>query len=188
MELLYSLSIDPRPLYAAGYEPAHIFRALGFLRLSTQHLLISEQGQRELRGSPAWKSIERGFDKMYDIHLGKRDGVASQIQRFKQAYPSDVWHNVVQQILLAAQSILAQELDEYMDELAEEATTLFERQVMGLRAAYRWQRYVSTAQSLSKKEIDEYESVSKALVAGIRQPLCQLESACYWILQGNTTA
>ncbi len=44
VELLYSLAIDPRPLYAAGFVPVHLFRALGFLRSSLVFLI--QQGMR----------------------------------------------------------------------------------------------------------------------------------------------
>ncbi len=44
VELFYSLAIDPRPLYAAGFIPTHLFRALGFLRSSLVFLI--QQGMR----------------------------------------------------------------------------------------------------------------------------------------------
>ena len=33
-ELFYRLGVDPRPLYAAGYPPVHLFRAQGYLTIS----------------------------------------------------------------------------------------------------------------------------------------------------------
>ena len=73
-----------------------------------------------------------------------------------------------------------------MDEVAEEAREVFDRQILGLKAAYRWQRhYANELSVLDEKEIKEYELVSQALIAGIRRPILQLESVCYWILQGN---
>jgi hypothetical protein len=186
-ELLFSLSIDPRPLYRAGYDPTHLFRALGFLRLSTRRLLLSDQGIQEKQSSIAWKSIKRDFDRSRDTHLGRRDGPTQRMRTFKQNYQIEEWEALLTQTLTLAQDILSEELDEYMDEVAEEAREVFEKQAMGLRAMAHWQeQYAQEQPVFVQKESEEYEQVSAALLEGIRHPLRQLESACFWILQdGN---
>ncbi|MFL5627809.1 MAG: helicase-related protein, partial [Ktedonobacteraceae bacterium] len=184
-ELLYTLHVNSRPLYAEGFDPTLLFRALGFLRSSTIRLLISEQGVREGVGSIAWKHTHNRADKLKDIHLGKRDGSSQQIQTFKEQHLVDSWTMQLEQVLAQAQMQLNEELDDYMDELAEEATATFERQVLGLQAASLWQRHYTGEPSLtSEQEIAAYQCVSNALVEGIRHPLRQLESVCYWVLQG----
>jgi len=185
-ELRYSLNVDPRPLYSAGFDPTLIFRAFGFLRSSKKRLLISDQGVRERSGSIVWKGSEQEFNKSQDIHLGKREGAIQQISSFKESYPADTWNILLKQTFVIAHQVLSEELDEYMDEVAEEAREVFDRQILGLKAAYRWQRhYANDLSGLDEKEIKEYEHVSEALIAGIRHPMLQLESVCYWILQGS---
>lgn len=185
-ELLYSLSIDPRPLYQLGYDPAHLFRASGFLHTSTIRLLISEEGRRESKSSPTWKSIQHPYSRNDDIHLGKRDGTVSRLQIFKSKYPVDEWHTIVKHTINQAESILSEELDEYMEELAVEAKDVFEKQIAGLKAVYHWRsHYVNEQSVLMWEQIEDHRRIAQALVEGIRRPVRSLESVCYWVLQGK---
>lgn len=185
-ELLYSLNIDPRPLYQLGYDPAHLFRASGFLHTSTIRLLISEEGLRESKSSPIWKSIQHPYSRNDDIHLGKRDGAVSQLQIFKSEYPVDEWHTIVKRTINQAESILSEELDEYMEELAGEAKDMFEKQIAGLKAVYHWRNHYVDGQSvLTWEQIEDHGHIAQALVEGIRRPVRSLESVCYWVLQGK---
>jgi ATP-dependent helicase HepA len=185
-ELLYSLTVDPRPLYQLGYDPAHLFQASGFLRTPTIRLLISEEGRRENKSTPAWKLIQHGYNKDNDVHLGKRDGVATQLQTFKKEYPVDEWHTIIQHTFNLADTILSEELDEYMEELAGEAQDLFFKQIAGLKAVYHWRSQYAGGQSmLTWEQIEDHERISQALVEGIRRPVRNLESVCYWVLQGK---
>jgi SNF2 family DNA or RNA helicase len=184
-ELLYSLSIDPRPLYALGYDPTHLFRAFGFLRTPTMRLLISEQGDRVSSTGSVGKCTRRFFQKSKgDIHLGKRDG-DSHIQTFKERYPTDEWRTIVQRVLATAKQELAEELDDYMEDIAMEAQDIFDRKAAGLKAAYLWQRQHTDRPIVSaEKELEEYDAISTALVEGLRHPITRLESICYWELYG----
>ncbi|WP_201377768.1 SNF2-related protein [Ktedonobacter sp. SOSP1-52] len=185
-ELLFSLTIDPRPLYQLGYDPAHLFRALGFLHTSTVRLLISEEGRRESTSSAVWKLTQRAYSSGEDIHLGKRDGAVSRLQTFKREHPVDEWHTVTDRTLNLADTILSEELDEYMEELAGEARDRFEKQAAGLKAIYHWRNHYINGQSmLTWEQIEDHERISQALVEGIRRPIRNLESACYWVLQGK---
>ncbi|MEI6046600.1 MAG: C-terminal helicase domain-containing protein, partial [Chloroflexota bacterium] len=178
-ELFYSFAINPRPLYEAGYDPIHLFRALGFLRKPTYRLLISKDGEIIARSSPIWRYI-KDFDKRTDLHLGKRDGTEAQIFAFKTNHPPEEWHSTLTQIFKIAEGALNEELD-FMTEMAEEARVEFERHAIGWMAANRW-RYGGVENTQVLKEIRDYEIASAALVEGINHPLCQLESVCYWVL------
>jgi ATP-dependent helicase HepA len=186
-EVLYSLMIDPRPLYQLGHDPTHLFRAFGFLQTSTYRLLISEQGQRMAVSSTEWKSTKKPFSKRDgDIHLGKRDGTSSHIQEFKMHYPPEEWQIIIQRVFTAAEDFLAEELDDYMAEIAIEAQTIFAKQVAGLRTIQIWQsQYPELASSLTDEKISKYEHISDALVMGIQRPVRRLESVCYWSLEGG---
>lgn len=190
IELLYSLAVDPRPLYAAGFVPAQLFSALGFLRSSLYRLLISVGGEIQDKSSLIWKEVARNpYDSSHDIHLGRREesrrGTA-QIQAFKELYPLGEWHILLENIFAIAGKTLDEELEFMVDE-AEDAKEEFENHTAGLRAAHLWLHNVANndTQKLDNTAIEEYERASAALVEGIRHPLRQLESACFWILEGS---
>jgi ATP-dependent helicase HepA len=188
-ELLYSYAVDPRYLYAVGYDPVHLFRALGFLRVPTMRLLISTEGQRERSNSIIWQATKKEYINKKDVHLGRRDGPAEQIHAFKENYPADSWQALLASLFSTVDDILEDEFDATMADMAEEARNEFEQHAAGLRAAHIWQQRYSSASDtkhlLSLKEIEEYELVSVALIKGIRRPMKQLESVCYWILEGD---
>lgn len=184
-ELLYSFTVDPRPLYELGADPTHLFRALGFLRTSTYRLLLSEDGRRESLSSTIGRLIQRRPDKARDIHLGQRGGEISRIETFKEQYPPDSWQLTVKRMFLLAEQILSDELDDYMEEVAEEALETFDRQVLGLRFASLWQQQYAGKPSITKEELDMYTYISEALAEGIKRPVRRLESVCYWILRGD---
>jgi ATP-dependent helicase HepA len=188
-ELLYSFAVDPRPLYATGYDPVQLFRAQGFMRVPTMRLLISTEGQRERSNSIIWQATKKEYVNKEDVHLGRRDGPAEQIHAFKEDHPSDSWQALLASLFSTVDDILEDEFDDTMADMAEEARREFEQHVAGLRAARTWQQRYSSASDtkrlLSRKEIEEYERVSVALIEGIRRPMRQLESVCYWILEGN---
>jgi len=189
VELLYSLTIDPRPLYAAGFVPVHLFRALGFLRSSLYRLLISTDGHLQDKNSVVWKVVSKSpYDRSSDIHLGRREeriGAIAQIQFFKELYPAEEWNGLLENIFATAQKTLDEELEFMIDE-AEDAKVEFAQRAAGWRASHLWLHHIANGtQELDDHPIEEYERASEALVEGIRHPLRQLESACFWILEGN---
>ena len=80
--------------------------------------------------------------------------------------------------LRAAESELQRELA-FTVELAYEANSAFQQSVAGQRVAHRW---LYGDDVPLPREIDEYETISQALVQGLARPRCELESACFWIL------
>ncbi len=184
-EFLYSFTVDPRPLFELGADPTYLFRALGFLRTSTYRLVLSEEGRRESPGGTIGRLIQRKPDKARDIHLGKRGGEISRVETFKEHYPPDSWQLTVERMFLLAEQILSEELDDYMEEVAEEALETFDRQVLGLRFASLWQNRYAGKPSITREELNMYSSISEALAEGIKRPVRRLESVCYWILQGD---
>ena len=189
VELLYSLAIDPRPLHAAGFVPVHLFRALGFLRSSLYRLLISADGQLEDKNSVVWKAVTKSpYDNSRDIHLGRREeriGAIAQIQSFKELYPAEEWNALLENVFTIAEKTLDEELEFMVDE-AEDAKAEFAQRATGWQAAHLWLHHITNGtQELDDYLIEEYERASEALVEGIRHPLRQLESVCFWILEGN---
>jgi ATP-dependent helicase HepA len=186
LALMYRLSIDPRPLYLAGYHPTHLFRAQGYLEQPTYCLYVSTDGEIITSSSPLVQIIQRPFAKNRDIHLGKRGSQMSDIppiQSFKRLYSRSKWQAVLDAMFESAEKHMCQELS-FMTELAEEARDAFARSASGQRAARRW---LTASEDVSRADdIREYESVSDCLVEGIAQPIWQLESACFWILRPGT--
>lgn len=189
VELLYSLAIDPRPLYATGFIPTHLFRSLGFLRTSHYRLLISADGQLQDKNSVEWKSTIKGpYDRSRDIHLGRREdrlGTIAQLQAFKEMYPIDTWNAILENVFATAEKTLDEEL-EFMADEAEDAKAEFAQHAAGWRASHLWFHHISNgSREQDEHALEEYEHVSEALIEGIRHPLRQLESACFWVLEGS---
>lgn len=183
-ELFYTLQINPRPLYKAGFDPVHLLRAQGYLYSSTHRLFISTEGEILRPSHPVYKTLkDHHFRTNQDIHLGKRDGVEAKIHAFKEDYPTDVWHVMLAELFLVAEQNLEDEFS-FMVDVAKEASETFKKNASGLRAAQYW-LYSNRGldPTIDLAHIDEYEKISTALVEGIQRPLWQLESVCFWVLQ-----
>jgi ATP-dependent helicase HepA len=190
IEILYSLSIDPRPLYAGGFDPTHLFQALGFLRSTLYRVIISLDGEIQSKSSLIWKTITKtpyGASRG-DLHLGRREEShygPAQIHLFKQRYPSEEWNALLNNVFAIAQQSVKEELS-FMEEEAEFAKIEFTKKIAGLRAADRWfQRALGETNLKQTSTTDEYEQIAQALVKGISHPLCQMESVCFWRLEGR---
>src|SRR5204863_4406093 len=63
-ELLYTLQIDPRPLYAAGLDPVYLLQAQGYLACSHKRLLVDADTGKVLgRTDLRWKIAQTPFAK-----------------------------------------------------------------------------------------------------------------------------
>ncbi|MEO9028095.1 MAG: SNF2-related protein [Ktedonobacteraceae bacterium] len=184
-EFFYSLTIDPRPLYKQGFDPTHLFQALGFLQTPTYRIILSEHGKREEKNGPLGKLLQAPFRKEKDFHLGKREGEASPIEQFKEIYPPDAWQEIIARATTCAEEILSEELDEYMEEIATDALDIFDQRALGLRFASEWQQQHAGQLGITMEELNRYNAISEALVEGIRRPVRRLESVCYWVVQGE---
>jgi ATP-dependent helicase HepA len=189
VELFYSLIIDPRTLYAAGFIPTHLFHALGFLRTSHYRLLISADGQLQDKNSIEWRATTKSlYERSRDIHLGRREdrlGTIAQLQEFKEMYPIEEWNTILGNVFATAEKTLDEEL-EFMADEAEDAKAEFAQHATGWRASHLWFHQIgSSPPEQDERALEEYERVSEALVEGIRHPLRQLESACFWVLEGS---
>jgi ATP-dependent helicase HepA len=183
IELFYQLQVNPRPLYEAGYSPIHLFQAQGYLFIPVYRIVISIDGEVVSNAHPAWQAINaHSFSRSnIDTHLGKR-GTPRMLDLLKDAFPTDVWEDVLENIVVAANKKLEEEF-EFTEDVAQEAAEEFERKHLGLRAAQHWfQQSYGQTKSASGLDINTYEEIAEALIEGIRHPLIQLESACFWML------
>jgi superfamily II DNA or RNA helicase len=131
-DLFYTVGIDPRPLYSAGYGRAQLFRAQGFLTVATHRLLVSIDGHVEAQGGIIWNHITRDQPKNHDKHLGQRGG-SRPIERFRAEYSPQGWRQILERVWGAAEAALQEEFS-FTCDLAEEAREEFERRVAGWRA------------------------------------------------------
>ena len=159
LELLYHLQVDPRPLYAQGFHPAHLFRAGGYLQVPTHHLFVSAKGEIVIPSSTLGQILSKPFRDGLDQRLGKRGGTASLLRWFVQMYPQPGWGKIVEGMINAAEQHLADEMS-FTQELAEEAEADFDRSAAGQRAAYRWLQ--GSDDAIWAAEITEFEAVSRA--------------------------
>ncbi|MBK8989771.1 MAG: DEAD/DEAH box helicase family protein [Chloroflexi bacterium] len=183
VELLYQIQVNPRPLYKAGHSPIHLFQAQGYLFLPTYRVLVSVDGDVITRSHPAWEAITTySFSSSYgDIHLGKRSG-PRRIVLLKEAFPPDIWEDVLVRAVSAANTKLMEEFD-FTLEVAEEAAEDFERKLLGLRASRYWFNQIYGPETIPGAiDLEAHQQIANGLIEGIRHPLIQLESACFWWL------
>lgn len=183
VELLYHIQVNPRPLYKAGYSPIHLFQAQGYLYQPIYRVLVSIDGDVVARSYPAWQAIAaHAFSQSQgDIHLGKRGG-PRRIDLLKEAFPPDFWGDALDRILTVANTKVTEEFG-FTPEVAEEAAEEFERKLLGLRASRHWFNQIFGETTTSNNiDLEAFEQITNGLTEGIRRPLIQLESACFWWL------
>jgi hypothetical protein len=185
-ELLYSIQIDPRPLYEGGFDPVHLLRAQGYLYVSTHRLVVSADGHVLSPSDPIYKRIkESTYDKERFRHLGKREN--GQIDEFRRLYPSDKWQIMLDDVLSIAEDTMEQEFS-FMAECAQDAEEQYQISAAGLRAAQYWlSTHKGLGSAIDHDTIAEYERVSGALIEGIRHPFSRLESVCFWVFHPGQT-
>lgn len=181
IELLYTLAIDPRPLFALGCDPTRLFEGQGYLRVPTYRVLISRQGDVIDMSHPAARAIAESWRKGAKLeHLGKRgrNGEHSNLDTFRRMFPLETWPDEATRLERQARGHLRDEFSFLADE-AESAREIFGLRERGQRAAARWFR----SEAENAVEFEAYRDISSALVEGIRNPLIRLESACFWLLR-----
>lgn len=183
LELFYHIQVNPRPLFALGHDPIHLLRAQGYLYMPTYRLLISVEGEVLPHSHPLYNVTQNPFWFKTDTHLGQRSSEDPPLQAFKAEYPPDVWQNLLNRLFQIARKHITQEF-EFTAELAVEAEETFEQSVLGMQAAQQWLDRHGLADSADTiNHIETYKQISAALAAGIREPLFQVESACFWIIE-----
>lgn len=184
-ELLYTLQIDPRPLYAAGLDPVYLLQAQGYLACPHKRLLVDAYtGKMIGRADPRWKIAQMPFTKSVFTHLGRRGsekgGALAQIERLKEQYPIDIWTELVLAARDAAERFLDDDLTDYSAELADQATVEYGRRAAGWEAGLSWHTRHGLDSAAERAELADYRRAAAALTAGIRAPLRRLESICLY--------
>jgi hypothetical protein len=179
VECLYSIQIDPRPLYATGGDPVNLFHVQGYLTVPLYRVIVGLDGQIIKHSNLIWQVLQQPQPQAGDVHLGKRSGPNPPLKLLMERFPRDSWKEIIPSVLSTAEAHVRSEY-EFTSELADEAHSEFERRITGQRAAHRW-----LSGERSSAEIDEYERISGLLVEGILKPQIKLESVCFWWLKAS---
>lgn len=184
-ELLYSFQINPRPLYEAGLAPIYLLQAQSHLPRTHLRLLVALDGTLIRTEDPRWGLIKLPFKASPLTHLGERkksgrDGM-SALDRFRERYPPDIWSELVEQGVHAAQRYIQEDVVDYAAELAAEAEQAFRRRTAGWEAGLKW---LGAGGRVGRDDpaLCEYRRATATLVEGLRSPICRLESLCFWDL------
>lgn len=181
-ELLYSFQINPRPLYEKGLAPVYLLQAQTYLPRSYIRLLVSTDGKIIKQTDPRWQLTNQSFKVSPFVHLGKRGDSSkgtAQLDRFRERYPTDVWTELVESCVEVAEDHIKEDIVEYANELADTAQRAFQRRIAGWNAGIRWRGKNSQSTQVDPA-MEEYRQAADALVAGIRNLNCRLESLCFW--------
>jgi len=178
-DFLFTIHLNPRPLYQQNLPTTHLFRAQGYLHTAAYRILVSTSGTVIPHGDPLYKVVEPTYFKQRDDHLGQRQH--GKLAAFMESYPQEQWQVLVNDSYTIASQHLREQLS-FTDEVAEDAQYDFERQRQGMSAAAQWLTSVRK-QSVDNTPLLRFFDASSALVEAIRTPLIRLESACFWILE-----
>lgn len=180
LDLTYTLGLDPRPLYGGGFSRRELFRALGFLDLSSERIILGLDGEVVHDDDAVWYVLKPPFQGQWDQYFSP--GTTHEaFTEFRNEYPKDEWSEVTARIEEAARRELNRRM--WAVQSAEAAREEFARRAEGWRAASQWLSG-SAQDPVVAAELDAYEAVSAALVEGIAAPIWRLESVCLWALHG----
>lgn len=184
-DLLYTMQINPRPLYGAGLDPIYLLQALGYLACPHKRILVDAYSGKVLdRSDKRWKLAEKPFDKAISTHLGRRGSEKgngpAQLWRFQTTYPTDIWADLVSGAVKAAEQFLDDDLNDYSAELADEAAAELRLRADGWEAGLRWHAGYGLDSAAEQAELAAFRQATDLLLAGIRAPIRRLESICFY--------
>lgn len=184
-DLLYTMQINPRPLYEAGLDPIYLLQALGYLACPHKRILIDAYSGRVIdRSDKRWKIAEKPFDKAVAIHLGRRGNEKgngpAQLWGFQATYPTDIWADLVSGTIKAADHFLDEDLNDYSAELADEAAAELRLRADGWEASLRWHAVYGLDSAAERAELVAFRQAADLLLTGIRAPIRRLESICFY--------
>lgn len=183
-DFTYRVEIDPRPLLALGHDPVHLLRAQGYIYTPMHHLLLTQSGARVPTNHKLTDIVRHPYTKGSDVHLGQRSGSPGPLDRLREKFPTEVWHDILREVFASADRVLQDDFS-FLSELADEAQESFEQTERGLRAAADWyiENQLIPDSDAYLASIDVYRAISEALVAGLKTPRFTLESVCFWVIQ-----
>jgi hypothetical protein len=178
-ELLYSIMVDPRPLYALGYDSGQLSLATGYLPLATKRLLITHNGQNVPESHTVWKTITgRPFDPSNGDKRFRDPKEPQYFDLLKKIYSPENWQVTLERVAKAARHKLETELVN-QPHIMQPAQIELEQRAFGQGA-------IRKRLDSSNLEADLHQKlITDALLEGLEKPLFRLESVCFWILAGK---
>lgn len=172
-EFLFTVQIDPRPLFAVGLPSIHLYKARGIVNDPVYRLWISINGQVIEHNHPVIQAIQEARSHDGD-HLGRRsDG---SIDTFRAEYPTYEWEPLIDDVSQRAWDCVSQafKLDEETQALRER----LERQLYATRAVRQW--LAAQNSPLIDDNDALLQTISQAIEEGLSHPWIRLESVCFW--------
>ncbi len=178
-EFLYTIMVDPRPLYALGYDSGQLSLATGYIPLATKRLLITHSGQNVPEGHAVWETIiGRPFDPSNGDKRFRDPKEPQYFDLLKKIYSAEKWEVTLDRVKQTAQQKLESQLVN-QPHVLQPARIELEQRAFG-------QRTLRKNLGASNLESDLHNQfITNALIEGLEKPLFQLESICFWILAGK---
>jgi hypothetical protein len=172
-DFLFTIQVDPRPLFEHGLGDIYLHKARGLLNDAVFSVIINVDRQVVSYRDPIYTVI-RSASPRDGKHLGRRkDG---SLDLLKTEYPPEVWEPLIEDLTQVVWKRVEQVFD-----LREEAEMLRER-LMSQQYATHAVRQWLIGHGLPVEDIDEERSrqVAVALAVGVAHPLIRLESVGFW--------
>lgn len=177
-EFLFSITVDPRPLYKLGYEMGQLAQVAGYLPLATKRVMITSNGEYVPENHPVWKTVVgRPFDPAQGDKSFRNTKEPQYYELLKKIYPLEKWETTLQQVVYRA-------IEKLEKEFANQSVTTQAARVELEQQAYR--QNANATQKLNNSALLEAELhqrlITIALLEGLQKPYCRLESTCFWFL------
>ena len=186
-EFFYRIILNPVHLYRERFDPVYLLRGQGYIQNPTLRIIISESGEIFPTSHPIYEITIKNFNGNIDTHLGKRGGDNHQMVIFFDKFPQDLWREILSDIYKIVKEKINSEIEK-INFQADEAVEEFSNSSMGMKASMEWLHNVGVIENLEEElcKIEQFETISAALIKGIRNPIFRLESVCYWeIISSN---
>jgi ATP-dependent helicase HepA len=180
-EFLFTVAIDPRPVFRLGCDPTALLLGQGFLLTPTYSVLVDTRGTFIDQSGWVGKAIKAPWNKTTDTHLGGREtttGKQSMLDIFRSALPDERWETMASKAKTVAWEQVRREFS-FLEDEAANAAKEFANRIHGLAATRQW----LAADLEDSLDLENERDLADALVAGIRTPTIRLESICYWMIR-----
>jgi ATP-dependent helicase HepA len=172
-EFFFSVQVNPRPLFEAGFPPIHLHKVRSYLTISSYSLFISTDGQLLKASHPTVKAIHARETHANQKHLGKRG--STNMTNFIEEYPSEEWEIICGRVTQQAWQMMKSEF-EFFDEALEAKENLL-KQIHINETVNKW---LSQYGISIENQTENHYKIIDALCLGVQHPLIRLESISFW--------
>lgn len=179
-ELQFHIQVDPEPLFRVGYPPQHLRRVKGYLPEAMIPVFVDESGLVVQPDEELLQDLTHQPQPERDTDLSRETGQPSPISQFRHAHPPGAWSALIERVVRCGKEEMQSVIRGWHTDTVERARAELQRTLHGQSAALRWLH--GEEHPITEAQIATMETIDQALLAGLAQPLCTLESICYWEL------